>query len=183
MTDEQLHAADEQEPAVVDDGTSAFWQAARGHLGLGKFEVVVGGTPKDVVPPPSFSFGDSPALADELLGLVLAGRKRATATAWSEFGEERPPQVGDLSIVLDGAGTPSALIRTTRTETVPFDEVTDEFAAAEGEGDATLASWRADHERYWRRVLGDDGFAPTMPVFCEWFELVYPTDGPTPPVD
>jgi uncharacterized protein YhfF len=32
----------------------------------------------------TFSFGDSPALADELAALVLAGRKRATC--WAAVG-------------------------------------------------------------------------------------------------
>ena len=33
----------------------------------------------------AWAFGDSPKLADELLGLVLEGRKRATADLVSEF--------------------------------------------------------------------------------------------------
>ena len=62
-----------------------------------------------------FSFGDSPALADELLGLVLAGKKTATCGTLSQFGPggEPMPQVGRRDILLDGAGRPAAVIETT----------------------------------------------------------------------
>ena len=65
--------------------------------------------------PVVWSFGDHPALADELLGLVLDGTKTATASLlwYYEEGGETIPAVGDLSIITDGNGTPRALIRTT----------------------------------------------------------------------
>jgi uncharacterized protein YhfF len=41
----------------------------------------------------TFSFGDSPAMADELLALVLAGTKTATCGARRDFGpgKDAPP--------------------------------------------------------------------------------------------
>ena len=42
-----------------------------------------------------FSFGDSPELADELLSLVLAGKKTATCGALREYGEGREPMPVD----------------------------------------------------------------------------------------
>nr|BFF20798.1 hypothetical protein GCM10025730_43190 [Promicromonospora thailandica] len=60
-------------------------------------------------------------------------------------------------------------------ESVPFDEVDEDFAAAEGEDDRTLESWRAGHEAYFRRTLGEGReFTPDMPLVCERFELLYP---------
>ena len=102
-----------------------------------------------------WAFGDNPELADELLALVLSGAKTATAdlvVTYEEAGEPIPV-VGDLSIVLDGAGAPRALLRTTKVDVVPFSAVTAEHARLEGEGDRTLATWRAEHERYWRRTM------------------------------
>ncbi|AEE46823.1 ASCH domain-containing protein [Cellulomonas fimi] len=182
MTDEATTDLTGEEP---DQRVSAFWQAARGHLGLGKLDSVLGEQPKDVVPPPSWSFGDSPVLADQLLGLVLDGRKTGTSTALAEFETEGLdlPVVGDLSIVVDGTGEPRALLRTTEVAVVPFDQVGEDHARAEGEDDLSLTSWRTEHERYWRRVLGDDAFRADLPVVTERFELVYPTTGPTPAVD
>ena len=173
------------EGPVEDVRIAAFWQAARGHVGFGKLDSVVGETADDVVPPPSWSFGDDPELEDALLALVLDGRKTGTSTALLELESAHLelPRVGELSIVTDSAGEPRALLRTTEVTVVPFDQVSAEHAAAEGEDDRTLESWRTEHEKYWRRVLGDDQFSPSMQVVAERFELVYPTVGPTPPVD
>ena len=127
--------------------------------------------------PEAWPFGATPAHADELLALVLTGIKTGTAsTVWEyEDGDEPMPQVGELSIILDGSGEPRAVIRTTALEIVPFDRVSADHAHSEGEGDRTLASWREAHERYWRRYSGSPrGFAPDMPILCERFELLWP---------
>ena len=171
------------EHSTQDTRIADFWDAARGHLGWGKLDSVLGESVDGAVPPPAWSFGDDARLADELLALVLTGRKTATSTALAELVDEPLPKVGDVSIVLDSAGDPRALLRTTEVEVLPFDQVGAEHAAAEGEDDLSLESWRREHEVYWRRVLGDDAFSPSMDVVAERFELVYPTDGPTPPVD
>lgn len=177
-------------PTGVEDGVEdtrivAFWEAARGHLGWGKVDAVLGESVDGAVAPPAWSFGDDPRLADELARLVLEGRKTATSTALVEYDltGEPLPRVGDVAIVLDATGDPRALVRTTGVGVVAFDAVDAAHAAAEGEGDLSLASWRREHEVYWRRVLGDEGFSTGMDVVVERFELVYPKDGPTPPVD
>src|SRR4051794_35286498 len=164
-----------QGDGVEDDRVAAFWRAARGHLGMGDLGPVLGSSPNDAVPPPSWSFGDSPELASQLLGLVLDGRKSATSTALVELQDADldVPRPGDLSIVVDADGEPRALLRTTEVEVVPFDQVDAAHAAAEGEDDLSLDAWRAEHERYWRRVLGDERFSTGLQVVAERFELVY----------
>ncbi|WP_028048876.1 ASCH domain-containing protein [Cellulomonas sp. URHD0024] len=182
MTDEQ--APTQAAAGEVEDlRIAAFWQAARGHVGLGKMDAVMGGTPDDVVPPPSWSYGPGPE-ADELLGRVLSGAKTGTATllAQLEGAGLEAPRVGDLSIVTDGAGEPKAVLRTSDVEVVPFDQVTAEHASAEGGSDASLESWVAEHEVSFGEVLGD-GFSPATEVVLERFEIIYPTSGPTPAVD
>ena len=171
----------------------AFWEVARARLGTSGVEVVTGVPVSATVPPPSWAFGDNPQLADELLDLVLAGRKTATTSSVAELAEaaEPVPAVGDLSILLDGSGSPRALIRTTDVRQVRFDEVDAEYAALEGEGDLSLESWRADHERYWRRVLGpqvEDSGIGALELVLERFELLHPTPhaddaDPTPRAD
>jgi len=88
-----------------------------------------------------FAFDDTPAVSDTLAALVLAGRKKATASLpiQSEAEGTRLPEAGDLSIVTLGDGTPVALIETTDVRLVPFGAVDAAFAADEGEGD--LARW------------------------------------------
>lgn len=125
-------------------------------------------------------FGDSPSLATELLGLVLNGRKRATATAlWTaEAGGAPLPYPGLYSIVVDGDGVARCILRTDQVKIVPFDEVSADFARAEGEDDGSLDSWRREHETYYRRELPRFGreFVPWMPVLCERFRLVWPPE-------
>lgn len=118
----------------------------------------------------AFAFGDSPELADELLSLVLSGKKTATCGALRDFGGNEPvPEVGRRDIVLDGAGRPAAIIETVEAIQRRFDEVDAAFAAAEGEGDLSYEYWRNAHEAYFAR---NGGFSPDMILVCERFKLV-----------
>jgi uncharacterized protein YhfF len=137
---------------------------------------------QDVVGPEdtftAWHFCDNQADADELAELVLDGRKRATAGAlWSYEAEDEPvPQVGDFSVITDWNGAACCVIRTTSVEVVAFGEVSEEFAAAEGEGDGSLAFWREAHRAVFSRELEGTGPSPgpDMPVVCERFEVLYP---------
>src|SRR5208282_6055992 len=115
----------------------------------------------------SFAFGDSPALADELLALVLVGRKTATCWAASEGG--KGVEVGKRWIVKDGQGRARAVLETVEVTRRRFEEVDEGFAFDEGEGDRSLAYWRRAHTNYFTR-RGD--FAPRMELYCERFWLV-----------
>ncbi len=115
---------------------------------------------------PSFSFGDSPALATELAALVVSGRKRATVNT---LDAPDCPKVGELWIVLDGDKRPVCVIETLELFPRRFDEIDEAFAFEEGEDDRTLASWREAHENYFRRL---GVFSPDMTLLCERFRLV-----------
>lgn len=180
--DDDLFAPDAAEPPA-DDVEQArriqqFWELARARAGMARAGAVVGVGWTETVPPPAWSFGDTPELADELLALVLGGVKTATAGAvWEYQAQDEPlPTKGDLAVILDGRGEPRALIRTTAVARVAFDDVSEEHAFLEGEGDRSLEEWRAAHEAYWRRTLPQVGheFARGMEVVCERFELLYP---------
>lgn len=150
----------------TDPLIAGLWERAREALNIGGSDA----------PPEAWAFGATPEHADGLLSLVLEGTKTGTASPLWEYEEENDPVpgVGELSIILDGRGRPCALIETTAVTIVPFDEVTEEHARSEGEGDRTLAAWRQIHERYWRRYsTSSRGFAPDMPVVCERFRLLY----------
>ena len=152
----------------------AFWELARFHARLNVAPSYFGPTTLEVVPPPAWSFGATPEQADELLALVLAGTKTATASALWEFEGEPLPEVGTLGIILDGRGHPRALIETTAVATVPFDQVDEEHAHLEGEGDRSLAHWREVHERFFTEPAAHDrGFTPDMPVVLERFRVVF----------
>ena len=116
--------------------------------------------------PDSFSFGDSPTLADELAALVLEGKK--TATCWAAV-EGQKTEVGKRWTVLSGDGKPLAIIETVELTQRRFHEVDGAFAYDEGEDDRTLESWRQAHRRYFTR-LGQ--FAEDMLLWCERFRIV-----------
>lgn len=123
--------------------------------------------PDPAAPLDRWSFGDSPELADELLALVLDGRK--TATCWDARDGDKGTAVGKRSLVLDSAGQPRALLKTVELTRHRFDAVDAAFAFDEGENDRSLASWGAAHRSYFER---NGHFAPDMLLFCERFRLV-----------
>ena len=160
-----------------DEAIVSYWESVRAKAKIARLPVLLGTGAGAALPPSAWSFGDSPALADQLLQLVLDGVKTGTSSALAEYGpNDALPAVGELSIILDGAGNPRALLRTTAVDRVRFEDVTADFAAREGEDDRTLESWRREHETYWRRVVGDEAFSPSMDVLCETFELIDPTE-------
>lgn len=88
-----------------------------------------------------------------LVALVLEGRKRATAGLVAEYEREGEPveHVGERLAVLDDDGAHVATVRVTRVDRARFDEVPDDFALAEGEGDLTGDDFRDSHRRFWER--------------------------------
>lgn len=128
----------------------------------------------------AFAFGGPGVEAgevDELADLVVLGRKRATtALLWEHEATDMPlPEPGDHHVILDAAGAPRAIVRTTQVEVLPICDVDDEFAAVEGEGDGSLAYWQEAHYRVFNALARELGREPAldMPVVCERFELVH----------
>ena len=122
-------------------------------------------------------FGNTPEMADDLGDLVKRGVKIATASlAWAYQAEgEAYPEVGDISIILDGRGDPMCIIETTDVEVLAFNAVGEKHAYEEGEGDRSLEYWREVHWAFFAEECKSIGREPTedMPVVCERFRLIY----------
>ena len=114
----------------------------------------------------SFAFGDSPALADELLELVIKGVKTATCSTEDEPNTSHP---GERWVVLDGSGAPRCVIESVEISYRRYSEVDAAFAHDEGEGDRSLAYWRDAHRRYFGRM---GRFSEDMMLMCERFRLI-----------
>lgn len=157
---------------MTADPLDDFWNLAREHARLVGVPGYFGATPLGALPPPAWSFGDSPEAADRVLRLVLDGAKTATASLASDYeaGGEPLPEPGTLGIVTDGAGNPRALLGTTAVRVVPFAEVDAEHARLEGEGDGSLDAWRADQARFFGIEAGE---APGPDVVLERFAVLY----------
>ena len=135
-------------------------------------------TPEDE--PPVEAFGDSAEMADELLALVVSGRKRATAGLVSDHADEGAPlpRIGGCWVVCDGAGAPRLVLRTVELRLGVAASVDDAFARDEGEGDRTRASWLAEHRGFWRRLSAARGreWSEDEVVVFERFTVVWPPD-------
>jgi uncharacterized protein YhfF len=125
----------------------------------------------------AWAFGNTKEMADNLAQLVLEGTKTATASNFLlyEIEKEALPYVGLYNIILDGNGEAAAIAVTTSVEVVPFDEVTEEHAYLEGEGDRTLKDWREGHEDFFKKELEkvNETFHNKIPVVCERFKVLY----------
>ncbi len=143
----------------------SFWERAKKAMGISD----------DFVD--AWGFGDSPGLKDELLALVLEGKKTGTASLVKENELEGWPinKVGDYNVIIDGRDRPRAVIQTLSVRRCHFDEVDADHAFSEGEDDRSLASFMREHRKYWRRSGERLGFtfSDEMEVILERFRLVY----------
>jgi uncharacterized protein YhfF len=125
--------------------------------------------------PPTLPFGDSPAMADALLALVLHGPKRATCGLPDP---DEPVVLGGHWVVQDGSGRSRVVLRTTDVRSGRLDSVDDAFAWDEGEDDRTRDSWLREHRRFVARRLGLPGGADVdhVEVVFERFAVVWPPE-------
>lgn len=125
-------------------------------------------------PVSAWSFGTAP---DRLARLVMDGLKTATCSAHHSYEvEDEPiPVVGEYSIILNGNDEPVAIIQTTEVEIVPFNEVTEDFARAEGEGDLSYRYWWEVHQEFFKEEASELGYeySEDMDLVCERFSLIH----------
>jgi len=124
------------------------------------------------------AFGHTRAVADELASLIAEGHKRAHATLERDFEAEGDdlPRPGDHVVVLDGSGTPRAIVRTRHVERRYFADIDDEFAFECGEGDRTLAWWLVAYRQEFAERAEAQGFqvGEKAVLILEHFDLVWP---------
>ena len=114
--------------------------------------------------------------ANELLDLVLSGKKKATSSGLLGYTNcnERIPQVGDLSIVTDFDNSPKCVIETVCVNIIPFNQITFDICKREGE-DECLETWQKGHRNFFiqeGKALGYE-FTEDMPVVFEDFKVIF----------
>ncbi len=87
--------------------------------------------------------------------------------------------VGDLSIITNWDGEPLCIIETTEVQVKAFNQVDEQHAYDEGEGDRSLAYWRQVHWQVFSAECAALGRKPTedMPLVCERFRVVLAAGG------
>jgi uncharacterized protein YhfF len=121
----------------------------------------------------TLELGTPGAMRQELTALVLSGAKRATAglvTLDYEAEGEPLEHLGERLVLVDDEGAAAGIIQVTGLEVVPFSQVSDDFAQAEGEGFAGHDDWATAHEAFWTRA-GEEIDSAT-PVVCVRFMLL-----------
>ncbi|NIZ05268.1 ASCH domain-containing protein [Pseudoalteromonas sp. HF66] len=126
---------------------------------------------------PSWHFCDNEQDANDCALLVLSGEKQATTPSlyWFEANNEALPEVGDLAIFTNWHGQPLGIIETVSVTIIPYNQISADYAALEGEGDKSLAYWQRVHWDYYQRELAGTNYQchPDMPLVCEQFKLVF----------
>jgi uncharacterized protein YhfF len=119
--------------------------------------------PPEDLPVAEFAFPGP--LRDQLVAAIVAGTKTTTSGLVADYENESEPlpRPGMRQAVVDSAGRPVAVIETTAVRVVRLGDVDLAHALGEGEGYASVAEWRAGHERFWhsadmRAALGDPDF-------------------------
>jgi uncharacterized protein YhfF len=134
----------------------------------------------DDLPRAEFAFPGP--LRDQLVAAILSGAKTSTSglVLFYERAGEPLPEVGRLAAVVDSDDRPVAVIELTEVRVVRLADVDLQHALDEGEGDESVAQWRAGHEEFWhspqvRAELGDPAFTvddDTL-VLAQRFQLVH----------
>ena len=121
----------------------------------------------------TIEFGTPGKSRDTILDFLFNGNKRATAGLLEQNyiaeGEEIE-SVGEFLVVVGNELEPLGKIKITRVEIVRFDEVSDEFALAEAEGDLSGDDFRNSHRAFWEGCgyeINDDS-----QVVCAYFDLI-----------
>ena len=133
----------------------------------------------DDLPRAEFAFPGP--LRDRLVTAILSGAKTATSGLVQAYERENEPlpKVGQLLAVVDSADRRVAAIELTEVRVIRLADVNLRHALDEGEGDESVAQWRAGHEKFWhsaevRAELGDPHFTvndDTL-VLAQRFRLV-----------
>ena len=127
---------------------------------------------------PRMEFAFPGPLRDRLVAAILSGAK--TATTGLVLENEPLPEAGQLLAVVDSADRCVAAIELTQVRVIRLADVDLQHALDEGEGDESVAEWRAGHEKFWhsaevRAELGDPHFTvndDTL-VLAQRFRLVH----------
>ena len=121
----------------------------------------------------TIEFGNPGTSRDTILDFLFNGNKRATAGLLEHDYEaqgEPIEHVGEILVVLGNDGEERGRIQCTRVEVMNFEDVPDEFALAEAEGDLSGDDFRDSHYKFWT-ACGYD-VRPDTKVVTMYFELL-----------
>ena len=131
--------------------------------------------------PESDFFHNNRKDANRLAELTLKGKKKASSGLYSLYKryDVALPKVGTQQIITDFDGKAIAIIENKRIDTIPFNKITEEYAALDmGTDIEPLRKWKKAHWTFFENVLKESGEQPTeeMLVVCVRFETIWPKE-------
>jgi uncharacterized protein YhfF len=146
----------------------AYWQKARKALGLPEQDYHVS----------TFSDPRYSQRTDYISDLASKGVKQGTCHIELDFevNKVRRRKPGDHWVVIDSKNNPLCVIKVTRVDIKPFNQIGEDFAKVENEGDGTFKYWYDGHLGYFERQCKawDKEWRMDAPCVCEYFTKVYP---------
>jgi len=103
---------------------------------------------------------------DKLIELVLCGKKKATT---SNYDKEDLPIIGEETIICFNNGKEACIVRTMDYKVMKFNEMTEELAMLEGEGDLSLEYWKKIHYNFLKS--NNSSFNEETLIVFEIFEV------------
>lgn len=162
-----------RESTNLNSKAKDFWNAYLSQFPKGQLPTISVNNPLFV----ESSFAGNPAITDDLVQLVIKGKKIAGSSLVRDFQTvgDPLPKVGNFWIALDKNEEPKCILKTVRIEINKFKNITDEIAKAEGEGDCTVKYWKQVHQDIYTPFLEHWGIEDLneAEVITEFYEVVY----------
>ncbi|MDD4974588.1 MAG: GNAT family N-acetyltransferase [Bacteriovorax sp.] len=150
-----------------------FWNTYLSQLPEGQLHTISVNNPLFV----ESSFAGNALITDELIQLIIEGKKFAGSSLVQDFKTvgDPLPRVGNFWIALDKNEEPKCILKTVRTEINKFNNITEEITKAEGEGDCTIRYWKQVHQEIYTPFLEQWGIEDLneTEVITEFFEVVF----------
>lgn len=103
---------------------------------------------------------------DNLVNLVLAGKKIATTCL---YNEENIPIIGEESIIHFDNEKDACIVKTKEYHVLKFKDMTEDLAKLEGEGDLSLTYWKNVHTEFFKSFYKE--FNDETEIIFEIFEV------------
>ncbi|WP_027127243.1 ASCH domain-containing protein [Gelidibacter mesophilus] len=128
--------------------------------------------------PESDFFHNNREDANRLAELTVNGKKKASSGLYSLYKQYSVdlPKVGNKQIVTDFDGNAKAIIVTKSVDTIPFNEISKEYAELDMGTDVDpLKKWKKAHWDFFENFMKESGGKPTedMLIVCERFETIW----------
>lgn len=115
---------------------------------------------------------------NRLVELTVNGKKKASSSLYSLYKQYNVdlPKVGNKQIITNFNGKAKAIIVTKSVETIPFNEISKNYAELDmGTDIEPLKKWKKAHWNFFENFMKESGRKPTeyILIVCERFKTIW----------